>query len=237
LAVSVVAFPFLFAAQPGTWFWMDGRYIVFLGPLLALSVVSGVEEGVVRLANRRTWSTSSASIATFAVSTLLAAGVVLSVFALAGDNHTSVSSLMSGWHEPDAPVSSAVATLHTAGVRNGFADYWVAYKLDLLSGQDMTFSTARGDVDRHKAFDRVVDAATSQAWIFVPASEARIGYEQFSPTTMIAGPDGLTETDFLTALRSLKVPFRVVNAGIVSAVIPARKVTFTPGVGVRRVTY
>jgi hypothetical protein len=228
LAVSVVAFPFLFAAQPGTWFWLDGRYIVFLGPLLALSVVSGIEEGVVLLAKRRSWSpSSSVSLATLVVSTLLAAGIVLSVFALAGDNQTSVSSLTSGWNNPNAPVSSAVATLHSAGVRDGFADYWLAYKLDFLSGQDMTFSTARGDVDRQKAFDRAVDAAPAQAWVFVPASEAQIGYRQFSPTAMIAGPDGMSETGFLAALRALKVPFRVVNAGIVTAVIPERRVTFS----------
>ena len=42
-AVAVLAFPFLFSAQPGTWFWEDGRYIVFLSPLLAIVLAAGIE--------------------------------------------------------------------------------------------------------------------------------------------------------------------------------------------------
>jgi hypothetical protein len=228
LALSVAAFPFLFAAQPGTWFWADGRYIVFLGPLLALSVVSGIEEAVHLLSARRSWSHSfSVSIAALIVSGVLTAGIVLSVFAIAGDNQASVGTLTSGWGDPDGPVSTAVASLRMAGVHDGFADYWVAYKLDFLSDRGMTFTTARGDVDRHKAFDHVVEGESAQAWIFVPPSELDIGYRQFSPTAMIAGPDGIAEAHFLAVLRALGVPFRVVNAGIVSAVIPQRKVTIS----------
>jgi hypothetical protein len=227
LALSVAAFPFLFAAQPGTWFWADGRYIVFLGPLLALSVVSGIEEAVHRLSVRRARSPSSSGLAAIVMSAVVTAGIVLSVFAIAGDNQTSVRTLTSGWSEPDGPVTTAVASLHAAGVHDGFADYWVAYKLDFLSNQDMTFSTARGEVNRHKAFDRGVDTASEQAWIFVPPSETSVGYRQFSPTAMIAGPDGIPEAHFVAVLRALHVPFRVVNAGIVSAVIPRRKVTIS----------
>jgi hypothetical protein len=226
LGVSVLVFPLLFAWQPGTWFWEDGRYIVFLGPLLALTVAAGLEDGVRRLTDRRSLSPSGpASVAVLAMSVVLVAGMVLSVFALAGDNGTSVGSLASGWGDPNAPVARAVATLRAAGVRAGFADYWVAYKVDLLSGPGMTVTTAPGDVDRQKAFDRTVDAAPEQAWIFVPPAQTQLGFFQFSPTSTIAGPDGLTEAHFVSALRTLKVPYRTVDAGLLSAVIPGRKVT------------
>jgi Dolichyl-phosphate-mannose-protein mannosyltransferase len=226
LGVSVLVFPLLFAWQPGTWFWLDGRYIVFLGPLLALAVAAGLESGVSRLTRSRTLPPSAVrSIAALAMSAVLAAGVLLSVFALAGDNATSVGSLASDWGNPNAPVDDAVTALRTAGVRAGFADYWVAYKLDFLGGPDLTVTPAPGDVDRQRSFDRTVDAAPHQAWIFVPPAQTQLGYAQFSPTSVIAGPDGMTEAHFVAALHTLRVPYRTVDAGLLSAVIPQRKVT------------
>ena len=49
VVLGVVAFPFLIAAQPGTWFWTNGQYVVFLGPLLVLAVVPGLEEAFSRI--------------------------------------------------------------------------------------------------------------------------------------------------------------------------------------------
>jgi hypothetical protein len=226
LGVTVLVFPFLFAAQPGGWYWQDGRYIVFLGPLLALALAAGLEDGVRRLTAARNLSASGpASVTVLAMSAVLVAGMVLSVFALAGDNDTTVSALPSGWGNPDAPVDRAVATLRAHGVRAGFADYWVAYKVDFLAGSGLTVTTATGDVDRQKAFDRTVDAAPQQAWIFVPPSQMALGLSQFTGGSTIAGPDGIPEANFVAALRSLQVPYRTVDAGVLSAVIPARKVT------------
>ena len=226
IGITVLAFPLLFAAQPGTWFWPDGRYVVFLGPLLALAVVAGLEVASRHVTRGRAPSDlATASLATLAMTAILAIGIVASVFATAADNATTVPALVSGWGNPNAPVDRAVAALKAAGIRDGFADYWVAYKIDLLSGDTMTITPARGDVDRQKSFDRTVDAAPRQAWIFVPATQTSAGYEQFSTTPVIAGPDGISEAQFVAALQALNVPYRTVDAGIVSAVIPDRKVT------------
>jgi hypothetical protein len=226
MAATVLAFPFLFAGQPGTWFWSDGRYIVFLGPLLALNVAPGLEELTARLAGNRSNAVSrGANLATLTLGAALVMSMVLALFALAGDNQTSVSALASGWGNPNAPVDRAITTLQAAGVQDGFADYWVAYKLDFLSNQTLVVTPAKGDVDRQKDFDRQVAAAPQQAWIFVPPSQTEAGFTQFSATSTIAGPDGIPEQSFVNALRVLKVPYRVVPAGILTAVVPARKVT------------
>jgi hypothetical protein len=224
MAASVVAFPFLFAAQPGTWFWLDGRYIVFLGPLLALTVVPGVEDLSARWAGSR-HRARGANLATLIMGVVLVVSMVLASFALAGDNQTSVSALGSGWGNPNSPVDRAIATLQTAGIRDGFADYWVAYKVDLLSNQTLLLTPAKGDVDRQKDFDHLVATAPRQAWIFVPLSQTEAGFAQFSTTSTIEGPDGIPEKSFVDALAALKVPYRVVPAGILTAVVPARKVT------------
>lgn len=42
LLAALAAFPFLYAENPGTWFWSDGRYALYLGPLLALVLVTGM---------------------------------------------------------------------------------------------------------------------------------------------------------------------------------------------------
>ena len=223
IGVSVFAFPFLFAAQPGTWFWADGRYIVFLGPLLALAVVPGLEEACRRLPARA--RPHEATMAVGALTVVLLAGAVVAPFALAGDNQVSMRALATGWGDPNAPVVRAIATLQRGGVRDGFADYWVAYKLDFLSNQTMTITPAAGDVDRQKAFDRTVDRAPHQAWLFVEPSRTEQGFTQFAPTPMIAGPDGITEARFLAALDALHVPYRQIDAGALSAVVPDRRVT------------
>ena len=44
LVIFVAAFPFLYAAQPFTWYWHDARYAIFLAPLLGLVLVSLVCE-------------------------------------------------------------------------------------------------------------------------------------------------------------------------------------------------
>ena len=221
MAAAVVAFPFLFAAQPGTWYWTDGRYIVFLGPLLALAAVPGLEEAFFRFPRR---SGPNRRAKTFvALSAALVAAMVLSLFVLAGDNQTSVSRLAFGWGEPNAPVDRAISTLQANGVRSGFADYWVAYKVDFLSGQSLTFTPAKGDVDRQPALARAVALSKQQAWLFVPPSQMTLAFAQFDSD--IPGPDGITESRFLTALGILHVHYREVDAGVVSAVVPSRHIT------------
>ena len=158
-----------------------------------------------------------------ALSTALAAAMVLSLFALAGDNQTTVSQLASGWGNPNASADRAISILRANGIRDGFADYWVAYKLDLLSGQMLTIAPAKGDVDRQPAFARTVALSQQQAWLFVPPSQMSSAYAQFFTT--IPGPDAITESRFLTALRILHVGYREVNAGVLSAVVPDRHIT------------
>jgi 4-amino-4-deoxy-L-arabinose transferase-like glycosyltransferase len=224
LVVAVLLFPFLFAAQPGTWFWQDGRYIVFLGPLLALVGVAGIE-GLgqrARAWGRRPWWRIADPLLV-ASATLLVFGV-LTVAAFTQDNNVAVRSLASGWSDPNASVNRSIAILQAHGVRDGFADYWVAYKVDLLNPK-MAITPAPGDVDRSAALDREVDASTQQAWLFVPPQLMQKGDVEFSTTPFIAGPGGVTQSAFVLALAHLGIPYRTINAGLLNAVVPSRPVT------------
>ncbi len=229
LAVAVLAFPFLFAAQPGTWFWEDGRYIVFLSPLLALVLVAGGESIIGWLGRRqrshRHRSRIEPAIGALVMSAALAVAVAaLTVATFAGDNQVNFGSFASGWSDPDGPVVRAIATLQAQGVVDGYADYWVAYKIDLLDPH-LTITPAPGDVDRSRAIDAEVARSPDPAWLFVPAKELAAAYPQFSFTPVITGPRAITEPNFVAALDHLGISHRTVPAGLLTAVVPGRPVT------------
>jgi hypothetical protein len=52
-----------------------------------------------------------------------------------------------------------------------------------------------------------------------------VARNQFAQNAHIQGPDGLPVAAFVAALDRMGVPYRVVNAGLVQAVIPARAVS------------
>ena len=87
----------------------------------------------------------------------------------------------------------------------------------------MTFTPPKGDVDRQPAIARAVALSQQQAWLFVPPSQTARAFVQFGSEN--PGPDGITEARFLVALRILHIPYREVNAGLLSAVVPSRRIT------------
>jgi hypothetical protein len=226
IGAGVLAFPFIYAAQPGTWYWEDGRYIIFLSPLLAIVLVAAIEP-VARLVSSL-WSSRPVVLGHLAVGLTIAVVLVagtLTWVTYSRENAVTVSSFSANWGDPNGPVDRAVSLLEAHGVRDGFADYWVAYKVDLLTRGAMTVTPAPGDVDRSSALNAVVDHASRQAWLFVPPSELPLGYVQFSGTPVIVGPRAVTPALFLAALARLGIAHRTVDAGILMAVVPDRNVT------------
>jgi hypothetical protein len=226
IGVALLAFPLLFAAQPGTWFWADGRYVVFLSPLLAMALVASIEP-LARLAGARRASHARRGIR---AGMALAAGLVvlaglLTAVAFGRDNGVRVGSFGATWSNPNGPVDRSIAILEAHGVRAGYADYWVAYKVDLLARGAMIISPAPGDVDRSATIDAQVAHAPHQAWLFVPPGTLATGYVQFSPTAVIVGPRAVTPTLFLVALGHLGIGYRTIPAGLLTAIVPDRNVT------------
>jgi hypothetical protein len=217
LAIGVMAFPFLYAFSPLSWFWQDSRYIVYLPALLGPVVVLGMVE-----MGRRSRLPSRVTV-------LGVSGLVLWAFSLtvvgAPQNIPFSSAFAAGWSNPDAPVLPIVARLERNGVRTGYADYWIAYKLDFLSKDALLITTAGTDRDRFPAIDQTVRRSPQAAWVFAPNP---LPAEQiFGDSTFVVGPDGMTESQFLARLHSLGVPYRAVDAGILTAIIPSRTVTPT----------
>jgi hypothetical protein len=81
------------------------------------------------------------------------------------------------------------------------------------------------DTNRSKSLNRTVEHSRHPAWLFVPTGRLKQGYLLFGGTNAITGPASLPEAAFTAKLKALGVPYRIVDAGLIRAVIPSRSVT------------
>jgi hypothetical protein len=126
------------------------------------------------------------------------------------------------WSSPDDPTMANLQPLESGGIRYGYAGYWVAYRLGLLSSERLQL-TSVGPPKRDSAIDRAVARSTDRAWIFVPLTPMSIN--QFPAVAATAAPDGVTESQFETVLTRAGIKYRVVVSGMIQAVVPSEKVT------------
>lgn len=125
LLLICAAYPFEFAASPFSWFVADGRYIWFLLPAVALFVAPSLGPGWLRVAG-------------------IAALIALSIGGLV--------SVLRQPFSPDANLDVApgslaplLADLSRNGVTAGFADYWIAYRVDLATDARLELTPLNGN--------------------------------------------------------------------------------------------
>jgi hypothetical protein len=126
---------------------------------------------------------------------------------------------------PDQPAQRLASGLERAGVGGGYADYWVAYKLDFLTSGRLQLTDTPPSPDRLPSIREAAEAlpARRQAWLFVdPTPTARTEY---ADTAVIQGPSGMTLSAFLSDLARLGVHYRVLHVAGAEAVVCVRPVT------------
>lgn len=207
ITLAAVAYPFLMCVIPGAWYWQDGRYAVLETPLLALVAAIGFTEFARRVGGRAGQRPRSyLPIAGVALGVFLCGWAGLSIW---NEARFAVSPPgTSWWSDPEGPTYRAVDTLTRAGVRNGYADYWVAYDLDFLSGQQLHFTVTNGDSVRWVAENEAVRKSHEVTWLFMPV-----------------GPGDISERTFDAFLRRAGIPFRTVHTSIVDAVVLHQQLT------------
>jgi hypothetical protein len=220
IGIAVVVFPFLYAISPASGAWKDGRYAGYLVPLLALVFAVGSCEAARRFRGPR-------SLSTLLMSGVVIVSSVLSVVGLVELVGSESSGFTARWGDPDSSTIAAISKLEEGGVTTGYADYWVAYKLDFFSKGRLNITTAGYDDVRSVTIGEVVERSTRPAWLFVPPDKGTEDGTQFTDRWLAVGPDAgmVTEARFLNTLHSLGVGYRIVNAGIVLAVVPDETVT------------
>ncbi len=229
LVAAIVAFPFLVALQPGTWSWQDGRYTVYFGSFMALAAAVAARELGRRAGRwpptvgRRTPSPGLASVGS--MSALVIGALVLTLVGFRGVNRVGTD-VLSNWGNPDAPSTASAQALEQAGITTGYADYWVAYKLDFLSGDRLKLTVAGTDPDRWKQLTAEVRRSAHPGWIFIAPGHRVAASAEFANEGEV-GPSAVTVTQFTQALREHGIPFRVIDTGIFRVIVPARAVTLS----------
>ena len=240
--VAVVAFPFVYASFPTSWYWIDGRYGVYLPPLLVVLAVWSLPGAITAPStapsrHRRTGRPMPDGVVppSMSPSHSRALGLVagtLSTVVLAHESAgvpTHPRAFFSGWSDPNEAARQAIRSMAAHHIRTAYGDYWTAYDLDFLAPHTVTVSPSPLDVQRSTSIARTVRRGTPQAWLFfAPGQEAAAGAAFSNPEP---GPGGYTESAFTAYLSAQGIGYRVVHLGILDAVLPDRPVTHLPPLG------
>jgi hypothetical protein len=219
LAAGVVAYPFLYAAAPGTAYWHDGRYGIYFPALVVVLFATSL--GTLH-AGRQRPAGEHTPIARGALA-LATIGIIGALCLTAAGARTAgvPASFFTRWQQGDAPMEQVVQALRQHHIADAYGDYWTAYDLDFLSGGSPAISPSPLDTVRSKALAAEVASAKDPAWLFfAPDQASRAGAIFGNPQP---GPGPYTEQTFEAHLKALGIGFEVVQLGVLDAVVPDRR--------------
>jgi hypothetical protein len=232
LVLFVAAFPVLYAAQPFTWYWNDGRYAIFLAPVLALVVVSLVcDVGI--------WAIGSPRFAPAIMAGFVLIGALgLTLVAATGQppykrqlafpavERTSWLS----WHTNPNNLPTALAdSLVRWHVRYAFSNYWLGYDVGFLSDGRVTVSPAGPELIRYPPYYRAIAASPTPAWIFVsPAraeeTAAEAGTTALDPSCLAPDQQCLLVPEIVQWCKVHHIGYTIRYSGPYIVVIPSQRV-------------
>jgi hypothetical protein len=212
LVAFVVAYPIIYSLLPGTWYWHDGRYVVYL-PYLFI-VVALYPFGLLRW--RRLITATTAVV-------VLGAAVTTAVELTRSVPGLSFRQLPHAFTVSRISLAPVARVLEDSHVRLGYAGYWVAYNLDFESGGAVTFTPTSADVVRNFAYLQTVARAARPAWILCgPRSSAACA--RLVGATRV-DPPGVTFMSLTSLLRRRGIAFTSHSVDGFVVIVPAAKVT------------
>ena len=219
LVVFVALFPFIYTYAPFSGFWKDGRYALYVAPVLALLVAAALCE----LARGSLRVLRPAPLVGVVALLALTAGAVLSLapyVPLAG-SHGSRASWTTWSADPDQWLEPLVAALERAHVDGAYAGYWVAYSLTFAARERVV--AADPGVNRYPPYLAAVARSPRQAWVFprlstLPALNAAVGSHPWLPKWT------WTLASFESYLQLHAIAYHSEDAGYFTIVYPARAV-------------
>ena len=210
LALTLVLYPFLYAAFPTSWFWNDGRYGLSLTPILSLVIAGGLWQ---MMRPRAVAWTGSVLLVLACVSTLVAFN----------DGYGAIgkpSELTSFTANPNTEVTALADQLDRLGISHAYAGYWVANDLTFVSNGRITALAL--DENRNPP-GATNTGAKNVAWIFVPDASVGAVSSQVGSVTDLQ-PGALTETQFTDWLQAHGVPYRRHTIRGFDVIVPERNV-------------
>ena len=193
LSVTAAVSPVIFLLDPATWYWQDGRYAIYLAPLYLVVLGTGLE-ALLRLPKVNTRNLNKA------ITACLVIGVLALGLMSFHDFQASVPT--AGWFAADDGATSAAQALVRQNVTSGWADYWLAYRLDAFSNGQLHLSAVPGDLDRVLSDRLITQARRPATWLFSGGGSGAL------PQPDAVGPAGVQFGAFEHKLHALGVSWR-----------------------------
>jgi 4-amino-4-deoxy-L-arabinose transferase-like glycosyltransferase len=229
LVAFVLTFPVVYLASPYSGYWRDGRYALYLAPVLALLVGSGLDAAGRRLAAPgsagppqgpwREWllrSLPALGVAGALAATLTAAAGLSPYTPLRASDGSRT-----GWttwrSDPDVWQRALLAALERTHIRYAYASYWIAYSLSFEAHGRVT--AVDPSVDRYPPYLALVDHSARPTWIFVRPAAVGALDAAAGPHDWVPGPAWQLDA-FEASLQRLGDPCRVIDAGPFAIVYP-----------------
>jgi hypothetical protein len=198
---------------------------VYFPVLLALTAVSGFES-LQRLCQKRAsqrhlrvrhswvrWGTPAVASTAIALA---------SVTFFTMSPATSLSNYPHAWGNPNDATVADINTLVHDDVRFAYANYWVAYVLDFTSKGRISASPLLCPRVQYPPLYHVVQSSGIPAWLFVAPTNLDRATKQFGETDLELNE---SEQKFLSEIARAGIPYHIVRAGVLDAVVPARPLT------------
>jgi hypothetical protein len=220
LAGAVVVYPFLYAAAPGTAYWNDGRYGIYLPTFVVLLFATALL--TLRVGTPRADAAKDGAPVRQGALVVGAIGVLGALcLTVAGARTAGVpAGFFTSWPDGDAPMQHVLSAMQAHHITAAYGDYWTAYDLDFLSGGRPTVSPSPLDVNRSTAISSEVASTKKPAWLFFAPTQTAEATTVFGNPQ--PGPGPYTEQTFEAYLTKLGIPYKVVRLGVLDAVIPQR---------------
>ena len=222
LVAFVILFPFAYAFSTFSWYWRDGRYAIYLAPVLALLVASALCE-VGRRPSRLARAAPVLGLIAVLALTAGAVGRLAPYVPVAASDGAQ-----SGWTtwsaDPDEWVRPLVSALERSHVEGAYVTYWVAYTVT-FEAHNQVVAVDPG-MDRYPPYLAAIARSSRQAWVFprpsaLGALNAAVGVHSW-----LLGRSW-TSADFENYLGQYRIPYSTEDAGYFTIVYPARAVPAT----------
>lgn len=214
VALVVALFPLIYAVFPPADAWNDGRYGSLLLPALVLVISAGATTAIRWLGMSRRFTGASLGLATISIGTLSVVSTLVAFGQIYGQPDMGFGAILSPFRSSVETTSlQTVAALRRDGVTYGYAQYWIAYKLDYLSNDRLALSAP--DQVRWAKVYRDIERSGHPSWLFVNPADMKDAINQFA-----TGDFGMTSKEFKAYLKTHGIGFTERDAGILQVVTP-----------------
>jgi 4-amino-4-deoxy-L-arabinose transferase-like glycosyltransferase len=222
---AALLYPFVFALSPFGWDWRDGRYGLFLAPVLCLLVASGLVTAFQRRGK-----------APLALPLAIAAALGLTLNAVVQLHpYTPVQGnpSLSGWFtwtaNPNPGAVYLTKSLESAHLDDVWAGYSISWLVNWQSGGRVTASDMRY---ANQDYYNTVAGAKDPSWLFIVPGKADsaaalldIDPRVLNPACLISDQSlCLDPATFETFLTQERIGYRTLLIGPFVAIVPSRRV-------------